>query len=276
MPDGSTSGPSTPAASRTGCSRQPSTPSGTSTPIAGWMASGRTPWRREAGLQRRLHGDDREAAHGIFWSDGVEFTAADVVYTVETQIEHTACAGVRRSAHRRRRRDARSLYGRLQAEGAELALPRPFHGALERHLDHAQARLREGRGPAEVRLQQAGLARRLRAAQLRSNGSWYIWQLRDDWQRTTIGHGASPGRNTSSIVDPGPPDKRVIEQINHDLDVINDVAPEGMFTLPSSRRARRLVQGLPLCASRSDAAGGDLQHQNALFKNKDVRWALAC
>src|SRR5204863_530884 len=71
-------------------------------------------------------------------------------------------------AHRRRDGDARSLYGRLQAEEAELPLPRPLHGALERHLDHAQARVREGRGPPEVRLQQAGLARRLRAAQLRS------------------------------------------------------------------------------------------------------------
>ena len=83
---------------------------------------------------------------GIFWSDGVEFTADDVVYTVETQIKNT---GMRWSAPFQlnvdERLGARPVDRRLQAEEAELALPRAVHGALERHLDHAQARLREGR-----------------------------------------------------------------------------------------------------------------------------------
>ena len=69
-------------------------------------------------------------------------------------------------AQRREHRGARQVHRRLQAEEAELALPFAVHGALERGLDDAQARLR-GEGPAQVRLQPAGLARRLHAAQLR-------------------------------------------------------------------------------------------------------------
>ena len=92
------------------------------------------------------------------------------------------------------------------------------------------------------------------------DGKWYIWQLRDDWQRTTLARFGKPGPKYLAYVDPGPPDKRVIAQLNHELDVIHDIAPEGMFALAKQEQVDgRLVQGLPLWPSGSDAAGGDLQ-----------------
>ena len=94
-------------------------------------------------------------------------------------------------------------------------------------------------GPAEVRLQPAGVARRLHAAQLRPERPWYIWQKRDDWQRTTLARFGEPGPKYVAYVDPGPPDKRVIAQMNHNLDIVHDTRPEGMFTLAKDRRARR-------------------------------------
>ncbi len=51
------------------------------------------------------------------------------------------------------------------------------------------------------------------------DGKWYIWQLRDDWQRTTLGRYGKPGPKYLAYIDPGPPDKRVIAQLNHELDV---------------------------------------------------------
>ncbi|WP_213030328.1 hypothetical protein, partial [Acinetobacter baumannii] len=50
------------------------------------------------------------------------------------------------------------------------------------------------------------------------DGKWYIWQLRDDWQRTTLARFGKPGPKYLAYVDPGPPDKRVIAQLNHELD----------------------------------------------------------
>ena len=92
------------------------------------------------------------------------------------------------------------------------------------------------------------------------NGKWFIWQMRDDWQRTTLGRFGKPGPKYVAYIDPGPPDKRVIAQLNHELDIIHDTSPEGMFTLAKqSKTSRGMVQGLPLCPSRSDPAGGDLQ-----------------
>ena len=40
-----------------------------------------------------------------------------------------------------------------------------------------------------------------------------------------------PGPKYVAYIDPGPPDKRVIVQHNHQLDIIHDTSPEGMFTL---------------------------------------------
>ena len=81
------------------------------------------------------------------------------------------------------------------------------------------------------------------------NGKWFIWQMRDDWQRTTLGRFGEPGPKYVAYIDPGPPDKRVIAQLNHELDIIHDTSPEGMFTLAKqSQDLARLVQGLPLRA----------------------------
>ncbi len=105
---------------------------------------------------------------GIYWSDGVEFTADDVLYTIQT---HMKTNGLRWSApdpgQRRRRLRARSRHRGVQAEEAELALPCAVHRALERDVDDAEARVREAARSGEVRLRSAGDAGRLQAAQLR-------------------------------------------------------------------------------------------------------------
>ena len=62
--------------------------------------------------------------------------------------------------------------------------------------------------------------------------------MRDDWQRTSLARFGEPGPKYVAYVDPGPPDKRVIAQLNHELDIIHDISPEGMFTLAKQSRAR--------------------------------------
>ena len=203
---------------------------------------------------------------GIFWSDGVEFTADDVVYTVETQMKTN---GLRWSApfqiNVAERRGARPLHRRLQAEEAELALPRPVHGALERDVDHAQARLREGRRSAEVRLQPAG----------RRSGAYMLHSYDPERQvvhlaeaRRLAAHdaraaSASPGPKYVAYVDPGPPDKRVIAQLNHELDIIHDISPEGMFTLAKqSKSSHGWFKGFPYAHPDPTLPAVIFNHQN--------------
>ncbi len=108
------------------------------------------------------------------------------------------------------------------------------------------------------------------------NGKWFIWQLREDWQRTTLGRFGKPGPKYVAYVDPGPPDKRVIAQMNHELDIIHDVAPEGMFTLAKqSKTSRGWFKGFPYAHPDPTLPAVIFNTQNELFKNRDVRWALA-
>ena len=215
---------------------------------------------------------------GIFWSDGVEFTADDVVYTIQT---HMKTNGLRWSAPVQVNVadvvGARPRHRGVQAEEAQLALPRAVHRALERDVDDAEARLREAGRPAQVRLRPAGDAGRLHAASYDPNGKWFIWQRRADWQRTTRRRaGASPGRNYVAYIDPGPPDKRVIAQLNHQLDIIHDTSPEGMFTLAKqSKSSHGWFKGFPYAHPDPTLPAVIFNDQLDMFKSRDVRWALA-
>ena len=93
------------------------------------------------------------------------------------------------------------------------------------------------------------------------DGRWYIWRLREDWQRTTLG----------ALRQAGPEIPRL--RRSRPAGQARDRADEPRARRHPRRRARghvhagqavedarRLVQGLPLCASRSDPAGADLQY----------------
>jgi peptide/nickel transport system substrate-binding protein len=108
------------------------------------------------------------------------------------------------------------------------------------------------------------------------NGGWFIWQLRDDWQRTTVARFGTPGPKYVAYIDPGPPDKRVIAQLNHQLDIIHDTSPEGMFTLAKqSKVSRGWFKGFPYAHPDPTLAAVIFNDQLEVFKNRDVRWALA-
>jgi peptide/nickel transport system substrate-binding protein len=108
------------------------------------------------------------------------------------------------------------------------------------------------------------------------NGEWYIWQQRDDWQRTTLARFGEPGPKYVAYIDPGPPDKRVIMQLNHQLDIIHDTSPEGMFTLAKqSPSSHGWFKGFPYAHPDPTLPAVILNNQVDAFKNRDVRWALA-
>ncbi|MGG5819945.1 ABC transporter substrate-binding protein [Falsiroseomonas sp. HW251] len=214
---------------------------------------------------------------GIFWSDGVEFTSADVAYTVEAQIANRAMrwsAILARNVEKVETPDARTVVFQLKEPNSRF---------------HAQFTVRWGAiwiMPKHVFQGQQDIARfdfnkpvSLGAYALHSfdpNGKWYIWERRADWQRTTIARFGQPGPRYAVYVDPGPPDKRVISMLNHEIDVVHDVAPEGMFTLArQSQTARGWFRGFPFAHPDPTLPALLFNHQNPLFQNHDVRWALA-
>ena len=79
-----------------------------------------------------------------------------------------------------------------------------------------------------------------------------------------------------TYLDPGPPDKRVIAQLNHDLDIIHDTSPEGVFTLvKDSPTSNGWFEGFPYGHPDPTLPQVIFNHQNPKFQDRDVRWALA-
>jgi peptide/nickel transport system substrate-binding protein len=214
---------------------------------------------------------------GIYWSDGVEFTADDLVYTVETQIQHP---GMRWSALLALNVDS---VKKVDPQTVVFKLKKPnsrFHALFTVRFNAIWMM------PKHV-FEKAGDPLRfdfnkpvsLGAYVLQSydpDGKWFVWTLRDDWQRTTLGHHGKPGPKYVAYIDPGPPDKRVIAQLNHQLDVIHDVAPEGMFTLAKqSKTLKTWFKGFPYGHPDPTLPSVIFNLQNPMFQNRDVRWALA-
>ena len=214
---------------------------------------------------------------GIFWSDGKEFTADDVVYTIQT---HMKTAGLRWSAA-------------VQINVADISAPDPhtvvFKLKKPNSRFHALFTVRWNAMwmmPKHVFEKAGDLVKfafdppvTLGPYVLHSydpNGKRFIWQKRQDWQRTTVARFGEPGPKYVAYIDPGPPDKRVIAQLNHELDIIHDTSPEGMFTLAKqSKTSRSWFKGFPYAHPDPTLPAVILNNQLEMFKNRDVRWALA-
>jgi peptide/nickel transport system substrate-binding protein len=214
---------------------------------------------------------------GLRWSDGVEFTAADVVHTVATQIKH---GGMRWSAalalnvDRMETPDPYTIVFRLKKPNSRFHLLFTVRwNAVWIMPKHVFEKVED---PPKFDFNKPVSLGAYVLHSYDPDGKWYIWQLRDDWQRTSLGRFGKPGPKYLAYVDPGPPDKRVIAQMNHELDVIHDVAPEGMFTLArQSKSSRAWFRGFPYAHPDPTLPALIFNTQNDLFKNRDVRWALA-
>jgi peptide/nickel transport system substrate-binding protein len=215
---------------------------------------------------------------GIYWSDGVEYTADDVVYTVQTHLDNK---GLRWSAP-------------IQVNVASISAPDPttvvFKLKKPNSRFHALFTVRwnamwimpkhifEKVGdPGKFAFDPPVTLGAYKLHSYDTNGKWFIWERRDDWQRTSLGKFGEPGPHYVAYIDPGPPDKRVILQFNHQLDIIHDTSPEGMFTLAkqAGKTSHGWFKGFPYAHPDPTLPAVIFNDQNPLFQNRDVRWALA-
>ena len=110
------------------------------------------------------------------------------------------------------------------------------------------------------------------------NGNWTLWELRDDWQRTSVGQinkTAGPKYLLWNFV--GTEEKRILAMINNDVDILQDITPESMQVLTErSKAVRAWHAGFPY-ADFDDPCERGISFNNSEppYDQWQVRWALA-
>lgn len=110
------------------------------------------------------------------------------------------------------------------------------------------------------------------------NGNWTVWQLRDDWQRTSVG--LVTGKSGPKYVlwnFVGTEEKRILAMVNNDVDILQDITPESMQVLTNkSDVVRAWHAGFPY-ADFDDPCERGIAFNNSQFPYDQwqTRWALA-
>ncbi len=213
---------------------------------------------------------------GIFWSDGVEFTADDLVYTVETQKNTPGLAYTgqfSKYVDSIEKPDNYTVVFKLTQANSR------FHGLftvrwgacfmMPKHIFEKQADVVAYTFNPPVSLGPYTLK------DFDPNGNWYLWERREDWQRTTLARFGMPAPKFAMYIAPGPSDKKVIAQTAKDLDVIHDIAPEGMITLAKTNpTSKGWFKSFPWAHPDPTLPAVLYNNEKPGLDNRDVRWAL--
>ncbi|MBX3062180.1 MAG: ABC transporter substrate-binding protein [Anaerolineae bacterium] len=169
---------------------------------------------------------------GIYWSDGVEFSGDDLYFTVDL-LKKTPGMGnqglFESSVERMERPDKNTVVFYLKKANSR------FHaaftvrwGALYMMPKHIWEKVED---PVAYTFNPPVSLGAYKLRDFDPNGQWYLWERREDWQRTSLARLGEVSVKYAMYIDPGPSDKRVLAQLAHQLDVIHDITPEGRITL---------------------------------------------
>jgi peptide/nickel transport system substrate-binding protein len=215
---------------------------------------------------------------GVYWSDGVEFTSDDVVFTVQS-IQSTP--GLFFSAEMK-------LYVKDVSAPDKYTVvftlnePNPrFHMYFTTRYNAVYMMAKhvwQGQNFQTFTNSPPVSLGAYVAQDADPNGYWELFKLRDDWQRAT------PGIITGQA---GPPylltifygggQQKVIAMARHDLDVLFDLDFEAFKALTDGTpTARSWFSDFPWAYTNElDTRYFGFNQANPPYDNKDVRWALA-
>ena len=213
---------------------------------------------------------------GIYWSDGVEFTADDLYYTVDL-IKNTpglASQGLfEGSIDRMEQPDRNTVIFYLKTPNSRFHAPFTVRwGALYMMPKHIFENVED---PVAFTFNPPISLGAYTLRESDPNGKWFLWERREDWQRTSVARLGEVSVQYAMYIDPGPSDKRVIAQTAHQLDVIHDVTPEGRITL--ARENPSSVGWFPSFPwAHPDPTLPSVIYNNEKpgLDKKEVRWAL--
>ena len=238
-------------------------------------------WDNSLAAERPIYNDDFtqmtvRLREGIYWSDGVEFTADDVIYTVQVQKDTPGMAFTGQF------REYVASMEKPDDYTVVFNLTRPnsrFHGLftvrwsacfiMPKHVFEQQA------DPLAFRFDPPVSLGAYVLRDYDPDGNWYLWERREDWDRTTLGRFGEPGPRFAMYTAPGPAEMKVMQMQNADLDVIHDITPEGMIRLAQTNpTSRGWFESFPWAHPDPTLPSVVFNLEKEPFDNVEVRWAL--
>lgn len=217
---------------------------------------------------------------GLKWSDGVDFTANDVVFTGEMLASTTELGA---SAQYNSMIKSMTLVDdyTIQIETnnpepkLELRLGSVVHGNFFKVVPK---HVWEGEDPTTFRFSNPIGLSAYKYVESDPQGYWHLYEKREDWQYSLEGQKiGEPAPKYILQRAYGTEDKRVMAAIQHELDIMAGVAPESWDMLNErDEYAQAWFEGFPYANFDNTCERGILfNNARAPYDNKDVRWALA-
>ncbi len=214
---------------------------------------------------------------GLYWSDGVEFTADDLVYTVNTLINNPSFTyGSELASDVKNIRKANDYQVVFELEKSNSRFHTVFVDRwggirmMPKHVFEKQADPTKFAHNPPVTLGAYTLK------DYDPTGYWFLWEKREDWDRTPVGvlYG-EPKPKWVLFHYYGPPEKKVMAQAKHDLDIC-DLTPETLrASFEKNDYTRGYRKNFPWMVNVDPCITGCMFNTDVEPYDKlDVRWAL--
>lgn len=219
----------------------------------------------------------------LYWSDGVQFTADDLVYTVELLKSNQQLAKAGWAAQLDQFMDSVEKTGDFSVQfNLKESNPR-FHTLFEtrwngvymmpKHIFEAVD------DPVTFTFSEPVVLGVYTPVEADPNGYWELLERREDWERTPAGIiVGKPGPKYVLTIFYGDSTKKAIAMSRGDLDVFFDVDFEAFETvLDTTPTARSWYVDFPWAYPNEVSTRQFVfnQETDPIYANKDVRWALA-
>ena len=218
---------------------------------------------------------------GIYWSDGVEFTAEDVAYTFRLYFDNpnfTYGATIKTLI-----KDSVEIVDDYTLN-IETNMPMPrlqeILGVTKVYSPFVVVpkHIWENIDPVTFANNPPVGAGPYTLKDFDPNGAWYLWERREDWERTDVGMlEGMPAPKYVLFKAYGTEEKRILAAIENDLDIMMDITPESWEILRTSNdEAEAWYENFPW-ADFDDPCERGMMLNWAVppYDMVEVRWALA-
>lgn len=221
--------------------------------------------------------------HGIYWSDGVEFTADDVIYTLDTYFKYKAkltwfgVSGITSYVKSYHEIDKYTFAVETQNPSYNFATFMGIYtwgsslSIVPKHVFEKQADIPAFRNTNPVTLGPYTVK------SFDPNGYWQLWEKRADWQRSAWGWMGEPKPKYVLYKDFGTESTRTLAFVQNQYDVDTFMSPDSIQAAEAKNPAiTTFSKTLPYNDMGDACSYGILMNQERTpLDQVEVRWALA-